>query len=106
MATEVRTEDEAPLTFADADLARRYFPDVQHREFWIASLSLFLKYYLVDRVHPNQDRYWKRIYRETAASLGWWRPLSALDEYLFTRLPLVRRLAWNIVMWGQKPANH
>lgn len=101
MATEVRTEDEAPLTFAHVRLARKYFHNVRHREFWICSLALFLKYYLVDRVHPNQDRYWKRIFRETPASLRWWLPLRWIDSVL-TRIPVVRRLAWNIVMWGEK----
>jgi SAM-dependent methyltransferase len=102
MATRVRTEDESPLTRDDIKLAQRYFHCVQHREFWIASLLLFVKYYLKDGVHPNQDRYWKRIFRETPQSLGWWMPLRYLDSVL-TRLPLVRWLSWNVVMWGQKP---
>ena len=101
MATEVRTEDESPLTLKDLELARKYFPGVQHREFWISTLLLFVKYYTVDRVHPNQDRYWKRILRETHESLRWWIPLRVLDGAL-TRLPLVRWLAWNMVMWGEK----
>ncbi|MAE70868.1 MAG: SAM-dependent methyltransferase [Gemmatimonadetes bacterium] len=101
MATDVRTDDESPLTFADVELARTFFVDVQHREFWVAALMLFLKYYAVDRVHPNADRYWKRIYRESARSLWWWRPLVGLDRAL-TRLPLVRRLAWNMVLCGRK----
>jgi SAM-dependent methyltransferase len=104
MATQVRTEDEAPLTRADLQLARKYFPNVQHREFWISTLLLFLKYYAVDRVHPNQDRYWKRILQETPESLRWWIPLRALDAAL-TRLPLLRWLAWNMVMWGEKEAS-
>jgi SAM-dependent methyltransferase len=102
MATEVRTSDEAPLTTADIALARKYFTRVQHREFWISTLVLFLKYYLIDRVHPNQDRYWKRILRETSKTLWWWKPLSALDR-LLTRIPMMRWLAWNVVIWGQKP---
>jgi 2-polyprenyl-3-methyl-5-hydroxy-6-metoxy-1,4-benzoquinol methylase len=102
MATAVRTPDEAPLTTADIGLAKKYFVGVKHREFWISTLLLFMKYYLVDRVHPNEDRYWKRILRETAARLWWWMPLQALDRVL-TRLPLVRWLAWNVVMYGQKP---
>jgi SAM-dependent methyltransferase len=103
IATEVRTEDESPLRLADLRLARKYFPDVQHREFWISTLLLFLKYYALDRVHPNQDRYWKRILRETPESLRWWTPLRAFDKAL-TRLPLLRWLAWNMVMWGEKEA--
>jgi 2-polyprenyl-3-methyl-5-hydroxy-6-metoxy-1,4-benzoquinol methylase len=102
MATEVRTEDEAPLGFETLKLVGKYFVDVQHREFWIASLALFVKYFAVDRIHPNQDRYWKRIFRERRESLGWWLPLRAVDRCL-TRIPIVRRLAWNMVMSGRKP---
>jgi SAM-dependent methyltransferase len=105
IATEVRTDDEAPLTIADLRLARKYFPGVQHREFWISTLLLFVKYYALDRVHPNQDRYWKRILGETPESLRWWMPLRAIDAAL-TRLPLMRWLAWNMVMWGEKEAWH
>jgi 2-polyprenyl-3-methyl-5-hydroxy-6-metoxy-1,4-benzoquinol methylase len=101
MATEVRTEDESPLRTADLKLARKYFPNVRHREFWISTLLLFVKYYAADRVHPNQDRYWKRILRETPDHLMWWMPLRALDSVL-TRLPIIRWLAWNMVMWGEK----
>lgn len=101
MATSVRTQDESPLTVADLKLAQKYFEQVGHREFWISTLLLFLKYYLIDRVHPNQDRYWKRILREKPGSLGWWMPLRALDQIL-SRVPLVRWLAWNVVLWGQK----
>lgn len=103
MATEVRTVDETPLSFADVALAKKYFINVGHREFWIASLALFLKYFLVDRVHPNADRYWKRIFKESAGKLWWWWPLRGADAVL-TRIPLIRRLAWNMVMWGEKAA--
>jgi 2-polyprenyl-3-methyl-5-hydroxy-6-metoxy-1,4-benzoquinol methylase len=102
MATAVRTPDEVPLTTADIKLARKYFSRVRHREFWISTLCLFLKYYLIDRVHPNQDRYWKRILRETEEQLWWWKALRLLDGVL-TRIPVVRWLAWNVVIWGQKP---
>src|SRR5262249_1046550 len=60
------------------------------------------KYYLLDRVHPNGDRYWKRILREKPEQLGWWTPLRAVDSVL-TRVPGVRWLAWNTVMWGRQP---
>ena len=105
IATEVRSEDESPLEIADLRLARKYFPGVQHREFWIATLLLFVKYYAVDRVQPNRDRYWKRILRETPETLRWWMPLRAIDAAL-TRVPLMRWLAWNMVMWGEKEASH
>ncbi len=101
MATEVRTVDEAPVSFRTVRLASQYFANVRHREFWITSLALFLKYYLIDRVHPNADRYWKRIYKESDSSLWWWRPLRSLDAVL-SRIPLIRALAWNMVIFGEK----
>lgn len=101
MATEVRTPDERPLTRADVKLASQYFSNFGHREFWIASLALFAKYYIKDHVHPNQDRYWKRITHETASGLRWWMPLRSMDAAL-TRVPGLRWLAWNVVMWGEK----
>lgn len=101
MATQVRTPDESPLSTADIRLARKYFSNVDHREFWISSLALFAKYYFVDGIHPNADRYWKRILREKRENLGWWIPLAKLDGAL-TRIPLVRWMAWNMVMWGRK----
>lgn len=102
MATQVRTPDESPLRRADLELARRYFVHVGHREFWMTSLLLFAKYYFKDRIHPNEDRYWKRILREHDATLWWWKPLRAVDAVL-TRVPAVRWLAWNMVMWGERP---
>lgn len=101
MATAVRTPDESPLTAADVELAKKYFRRVEHREFWISTLLLFVKYYLMDSIHPNRDRYWKRILREKPEHLGWWIPLRSLDA-LLTRIPLIRWLAWNVVMWGEK----
>lgn len=101
MAAAVRTPDETPLTTAEIRLAQKYFSRVEHREFWISTLLLFVKYYLLDGVHPNRDRYWKRILREKPERLWWWTPLRLLDG-LLTRIPLVRWLAWNVVMWGEK----
>jgi ubiquinone/menaquinone biosynthesis C-methylase UbiE len=101
MATQVRSEDEAPLRRRELKVAKKYFPNTQHREFWMSTLLLFLKYYAIDRIHPNQERYWKKILGEKSEHLRWWMPLRTLDSML-TRMPGVRWLAWNMVMWGQK----
>lgn len=104
MATRVRTEDERPLRFEVLDTFRRHFVNVGHREFWLSTLVIFLKYYLVDGIHPNASRYWKRILEEDPRRLRWWfGPLQALDAVLL-RLPLVRRLAWNMVVFAERPA--
>lgn len=104
IATAVRTADEHPLDFSVLEIFRRHFTAVRHREFWLTTLLLFARYYLVDRVHPNAERYWKKILDEDAARIGWWfSPLQRADDLLL-RLPLVRRLAWNTVIWAERPA--
>jgi SAM-dependent methyltransferase len=101
-ASKVRTESESPLGFEDFELSRKYFPNLQHREFWFGTLALFFKYYLVDRYDPGEVRYWKRILKETSSTIGFWfSPLAALDNLLLS-LPFVRRMAWNSVQWGTK----
>jgi len=101
MASKMRSEDETPLTLKELTSMRPFFKKIRHREFWFMSLFLFVKYYLVDRVHPNNDRYWKRIYKETNRSLWWWWPFRLSDSIL-TRVPIVRNWCWNTVIWGEK----
>ena len=102
LATQVRTADERPLRFSDVEMFRSVFSEVHHREFWLSTLLLFLKYYFIDRVDPNKDRYWKRILKEDPRKIGWWfKPLLVADTFLL-RLPLLNYLAWNTVIWGQR----
>lgn len=102
LASKVRTEDEEPLRFSHLKIFQELFSEVHHKEFWLTSLLLFFKYFLIDRVHPSAERYWKKILTEDQEHIGWWfRPLLKLDEILFC-LPLFPYLAWNIVIWGRK----
>lgn len=106
LATKVRTPDENPLGVADLRRIQKYIPNARPSFFWLTSLSLFLKYFLIDRVHPNADRYWKRIFRETPESLKWWMPFRKLDSIL-TRLPGLGWLGWNMVVIGRtNPDQH
>lgn len=102
IARKVRTENEHPLGLDDLRMAKRFFPDTSARFFWLTSQALFLKYFLVDRVGPNESRYWKRILEETPESLRWWLPLERLDRTL-TAVPGLRWLSWNIALFGSKP---
>jgi SAM-dependent methyltransferase len=100
-AMGVRTEDESPLGYEDLKLVREYFPNSTANFFWISGLSIFLKYYFIDKIDPNKERYWKKIYTENDKSLWWWRPLGAFDKIL-TNCPLIKWLAWNIVIIAKK----
>ena len=101
-AEEVRTIDEEPLGFDIVDLYKKYFKNVEHKEFWLTTLWLFISYYFIRRYDPNEVRYWKRIFKEKSSKIGWWfKPLTAIDKLLLS-LPGIKKMAWNIVIVARK----
>jgi SAM-dependent methyltransferase len=103
IAREVRTVDEKPLTFGDIDRFKSNFGDVSHQEFWLTTLSVFLKFYLIDRANPNKERYWKKIYTDASKLTSFFGPLRALDERLLRLFPPLRRMCWNTVITVAQP---
>lgn len=101
-AEEVRTIDEQPLGFDIISTYQKYFKTVKHKEFWLTTLWLFISYYFIRKYDPNKIRYWKKIFKEKEAKIGWWfNPLKAVDRF-FLRLPVIRKMAWNIVIVAKK----
>ena len=101
MAKAVRTEDEHPLTRKDLVLFKKYFVGVDMKFFWLTSLLVFLKYFLVDRLNPNEVRYWKKVVEE-AGQTPWLENLHRLDASIFQMLPPMRYLAWNVALRCRK----
>jgi|SRR5581483_6714808 len=103
MADEVRTKDERPLGFDILDDVKEYFGKVQYETMWFLSLAIFLKYFVIDRIHPNDGRYWKRILKEPDKTRHWMEPLIKIDRFLCRYLAPIRYLCWNIVIAAQRP---
>ncbi len=101
LASDVRTQDERPLERADVQWILTQFSRAEHREFWIASLGIFLYFWLGERVSPSEDRYWKKVIRDGERYGHVIRPLSRMDD-LLGRIPGVRLMAWNTVLYGER----
>jgi 2-polyprenyl-3-methyl-5-hydroxy-6-metoxy-1,4-benzoquinol methylase len=101
MATQVRTPDEHPLKRSDLAMIRRRFARVDSRFYWYSALAIFLKFFLIDRIHPNQSRYWKKIIEDAPQIGGWLSILHRIDRVLFSWMPGVRWLAWNVAIRAQ-----
>lgn len=102
MAMAVRTEDEHPIRRSQLDWFHSRFPKVETRFFWLLTLVIFIKFYVVDRVHPSADRYWKRILTHEA-SLRWlYKPLALLDRVLLAVVPILGWWCWNIAIVARK----
>jgi SAM-dependent methyltransferase len=103
MAAAVRTEDETPLDIRNVDVFRRHFANVEHRCFWLAGLWIFMRFFLVDRVHPSKDRYWKKIITDADRLRKTYRRLAAADEFLIRHVPWLERMCWNLVVCARFP---
>ena len=68
---ELMDDPEQTLAYARADfsephnhfvaLFREHFAEVRYECFWFFTLLIFMRFYLVEGVDPNKERYWKKI---------------------------------------------
>lgn len=101
MATEVRTEDEHPLDINIVPFVQSLFAQTQWDTFWIATLWIFLRFYLIERVNPNQERYWKKIILEKERLEPEYKRLEQIDRWL-KQIPGMKRMAWNLAVVATK----
>lgn len=101
MATEVRTEDETPLDINIVNFIQSLFAETIYDTFWLASLWIFLQFYLIEKVDPNQERYWKKIIVEQERLRQEYLFLEKLDFFV-KKLPLMKRMAWNLAVVARK----
>ncbi|MEQ9669836.1 class I SAM-dependent methyltransferase [Coleofasciculus sp. G2-EDA-02] len=101
MATEVRTDDEMPLDINIIKVVKSLFSQTTYDTFWLASLWIFLRFYLIEKVNPNKERYWKKIIIEHERLSPTYQQLEIIDQSL-KKIPLMKRLAWNIAVVATK----
>jgi SAM-dependent methyltransferase len=97
MAHQVRTDDEHPLDRRDLALMRSLFSRVEVRFFGLATLLVFCKFYFVDMVHPNEERYWKKVVSDYDSIHRLYSALRLVDRVTLS-LPGLRWLAWNMAV--------
>ncbi len=102
LAMGVRTEDEHPIKMKQLKLFRKHFSGVSTATFWFATLVIFLKFYFIDRVDPNKERYWKKILTDHKNLRKTYGRLERIDHWLLRVLPFLKRYCWNIVIVATK----
>lgn len=101
MATDVRTDDETPLHINIVKEIKPLFSETRYNTFWLATLWIFLQFYLIERVHPNEERYWKKIIKEQQRLKPLYSRLERCDRIL-KKVPGMKRMAWNIAVVATK----
>ncbi|MGC4030995.1 MAG: class I SAM-dependent methyltransferase [Tepidisphaeraceae bacterium] len=102
MASDVRTEDEHPLGVRDVDAFRKRFVNVEYECFWFTTLWIFLRFYLVEGVHPSKERYWKKIIAEHERLTPIYNRWNKLDRLIMRVLPFLKRYGWTIAVHAKK----
>lgn len=102
IASSVRTEDEHPLKISDLKIFKKYFSEVSYETTWFFSLWIFLHFYLIERVDPNKERYWKKIIKEHNRLAIKYNFLEKLDRVTLKLFPFLKRYCWNIIVFCRK----
>ncbi len=102
LARDNRTRDERPLGFDDLDRMRGLFPGLEHKEFWLFTLYLFVHFFAVERLSPGKVRYWKRIIEDAERYKSIFQPLKRLDDAVLSLVPSLGCLCWNTVICVRK----
>lgn len=102
IATEVRTEDEHPLRMEQLALFNKFFSNVETSGKWFFTLFIYIKFFCVDWVNPNKERYWKKVIVEHKKLEPLYNRLERLDNYVLGKMPYLQRFCWNIVVIGKK----
>ena len=102
MAEDVRTPDEHPIRRRDMKLFKDRFSETECNFFWFTSLIVFIKFWLIDRIHPSSDRYWKLIITKENDLRPIVSKLMAVDRLLVKAIPLLGWWCWNIAIVVRK----
>ena len=96
MASDVRTDNEHPLTFSDIQLIKNYFSKLEIKTFHLFTLFIFVWFFISERIHPNNERYWKKIIYDAKYYKSAFTILSRIDHFVLRFLPFLSRYCWVI----------
>lgn len=102
IASKVRTKDEHPIKFSQLKELNNYFKTVEIETTWFFSLLIFFKYYFIDKIDPNKDRYWKKIIFDHKKIEKGYLLLEGLDIFFLKMFPFLRKYCWNVVIFARK----
>lgn len=102
LAKTLRTPDETPFRFCDLKEMKVHFKNGHHQEFWFFTLLIFIYFFLIERVHPGKERYWKKIIKDAPKYGNIFHILNKIDQVILKYLPFLKVFCWNTVIVLQK----
>ncbi len=102
MAKQFQSPDEKAFRFSELKYFEEYFSEVRYQEFWLTTLWIFIHFFLIDRVMPSKERYWKKIVKEHKRLEKMYYWLEGIDKKILKRFPILRYFCWNVVVTARK----
>jgi len=102
MASMVRTSDEHPLKVSELALFKKHFSSTQYEATWLFTQLIFLKFFFIDRIDPNVERYWKKIIQDHKKLEKLYYRLEKIDKIVLSTIPSLKRYCWNIIIFAAK----
>jgi ubiquinone/menaquinone biosynthesis C-methylase UbiE len=101
-ASDLRTTDERPLEQRDFDFLTGQFGRLNHREYHLVSLALFMMRFVTLKISGKAFPYWMDEVRQGKYHPQLLRHLQNLDEWVFRHFPSLRRYTWLTVIVAEK----
>ena len=98
LANKVRTPQEKPISFNDIKSMKQVFPSLEHREFQLFTLLIFIYFFLIKFSNPSKERYWKKIIAEADTYKTAFGILNKIDNAVLKAFPFLRRFCWTTVL--------
>lgn len=102
LANKVRTDGEHPLSYDDLKTIQKFFPKIEHREFHLLTLFIFIWFFIGERIHPNKARYFEKIISEAKRYKNIFNFLYKMDNVVLSLFPFLRRYCWVTVVKVKK----
>jgi ubiquinone/menaquinone biosynthesis C-methylase UbiE len=102
IAMGVRTEDEHPIKMKQLNYFKNIFASVDIHTTWFFTLWIFIRFYFIEKVNPNKERYWKKIIDEHHRLEKLYLRLERYDRGILRVIPFLKRYCWNVVILATK----
>lgn len=98
IAKEVRTDTETPFNLNQIACMKPYFSSLRLKFFWLSSQLIFIYMYLIERVSPLKERYWKRVIKESKRYTKAFKFFNWIDGAIVNNIPFLGRFCWNALI--------
>lgn len=102
IANKVRTKDEHPIKFTELKNLKNYFSDIEIETTWFFTLLIFFKFFFIDHINPNKERYWKKIITDHKKIEKKYLFLEKLDTFFLKRFTFLKKYCWNVIIYAKK----